>query len=82
MRERSDDKMVVFLYLFVECLLVNLAYRDLVPVFMVNPDKKTEEYKIIVALLLAHFVNSNNFMTTLVMYQAIVIPAVYYMLKA
>lgn len=82
LRSKKDSPLVIFLYLIVECALVNLSYRDMLPGFMINPDKKTEEYRIIVALLITHFINANSFLTTAVMYQAIVIPSVYYMLEA
>jgi len=63
------------------CVSVNLSYRDLVPEFMINEDKKTEEFKIMLALLLSHCLNYNTFLTTLVVQPTIVLVSAYIMLQ-
>lgn len=48
---------------------------------MINKDKKTEEIKILLNLMMVHCVNYNTFLVTLIVNPIIVIVSVYLMLQ-
>lgn len=48
---------------------------------MINSDKKSEEYKIILNLVVMHCFNYNSFINTIIINPLLYIPGVYFMLK-
>lgn len=46
-----------------------------------NKDEKTEEFKIIVSIVILHSINYTPFLTTLIMYPLIYLLSAYFMLK-
>lgn len=40
--------------------------RDWLPEFWLNPDKKTEDQKILIALIMSHCINYNTFLVTMI----------------
>lgn len=58
-------------------MMVNLSYRDQVPDFMIETDRRTDEQTIIFLLLNFHTMNYNRFLATAVLLPLMVLPAFY-----
>ena len=69
--------LVIFVYLFGQCLSVLLSYMQVQPEYMDNPDKKTDEVKIFLSLIYIHCVNYNTYRLTLILYALITLPFAY-----
>jgi hypothetical protein len=73
--------MVVYIYLFMQCLTVYLSYKDFLPAFLANTDKKTDEVKVVISIVYCHCLDYNSFKTTLILNTIITLPFVYIILK-
>jgi hypothetical protein len=72
--------MMTFVYLFIQCLTVYLSYKDALPSFLGNPDKKTDEVKVVISIVYCHCLDYNTFKTTLILNSLITLPFVYIIL--
>jgi hypothetical protein len=72
--------MIVFIYLFMQCLTVYLSYRNMLPGFLGNPDNKTDEVKVVISIIYCHCLDYNTFRTTLILNTFITMPFVYIIL--
>ena len=78
---KSLTPYLVFLFMAEHSLMVNLSYRDQVPEFMVNPDKTTEENKILLGVMICHALNYNSFLSTVVGFPLMTLPGVWFALR-
>ena len=81
-RFKKKAPLISVFYLLQQCILVNLSYRDWLPEFMLNPDKKTEDQKILLALITSHCINYNTFLVTMIVNPILTLVAAYLSLKA
>ena len=76
-RYRKHAPKIAFVYVVFWLMMVNLSYRDQVPDFMIETDRRTDETTIIFVLLTFHTMNYNRFLATAVLLPLIVLPAFY-----
>jgi len=73
---------LTYLFLLWRCMSVNLQVRGILPDIITNSDLKTEEYRIYIAVVIAHCSNYNTFLQTVCISVPIVMISAYFMLKA
>ena len=76
-RFKKHTTKVAFLYVIFWCMWPNLSFRDQVPEFMIEPDRRTDEETILITLLIFHTMNYNRFLTTVILIPLIIFPSYY-----
>lgn len=76
-RWKKHTTKVAFLYVLFWCTWPNLSFRDQVPEFMIEPDRRTDEETILVTLIIFHTMNYNRFLTTVILIPIMIFPSYY-----
>lgn len=80
-RWKRKAPIITIIYLGMQCMTVLLSYSDMLPDLFNNPDKKTDEVKILITIVYSHCLNYNTFRTTIFLHTLLVIPFGYAALK-
>lgn len=72
-RKTPQAPRFVWVYLLSYCVFTNLSYRDQLPWWLAESDKKADEDSILVNLLVAHTLNYDTFLVTVLLQPSIVL---------
>ena len=63
-----------YAYMLFINIITYISYDDMMPSFLQNPDKKTDEVKVLLTILVVHCVDYNTFRVSLIFSCLLVLP--------